>query len=144
MLCEENMVCADCGAPEPDWASTNLGVLMCYDCSGVHRSLGTHITKIRSLTLDKWEPQMLQMIKCLGNKVGNSIFEAEVPSKYRKPKKGTNTRLYLLKWNPLTVSSFSDTARQDREQYIIAKYRRKRFVKSRKLPEEELSKVLNR
>eukprot|EP01102_Stenamoeba_stenopodia_P001491 TRINITY_DN1129_c0_g2_i1.p1 TRINITY_DN1129_c0_g2~~TRINITY_DN1129_c0_g2_i1.p1 ORF type:complete len:766 (-),score=225.90 TRINITY_DN1129_c0_g2_i1:128-2425(-) len=120
MQCEENMVCADCGSPDPDWASTNLGVLMCYDCSGVHRSLGTHITKIRSLTLDKWEPQLLQVLKCLGNKVGNSIYEADVPPKYRKPRK--------------------ETPRPEREKYIIAKYRRKRFVKPRKSTEEDLSK----
>lgn len=41
-----NEKCADCGAPEPDWASLNLGVLMCIECSGIHRNLGVHISKV--------------------------------------------------------------------------------------------------
>lgn len=41
-----NDKCADCGAPEPDWASLNLGLLVCIECSGVHRNLGVHISKV--------------------------------------------------------------------------------------------------
>lgn len=41
-----NEVCAECSAPEPDWASLNLGILMCIECSGVHRNLGVHISKV--------------------------------------------------------------------------------------------------
>lgn len=41
-----NAVCADCGAPGPDWAAINLGVLVCIACSGVHRSLGVHVSKV--------------------------------------------------------------------------------------------------
>uniref|UniRef100_A0A8C7X0X0 Arf-GAP with coiled-coil, ANK repeat and PH domain-containing protein n=1 Tax=Oryzias sinensis TaxID=183150 RepID=A0A8C7X0X0_9TELE len=47
--------CCDCGEAEPRWASVNLGVTMCIECSGIHRSLGVHLSKVRSLTLDSWE-----------------------------------------------------------------------------------------
>lgn len=41
-----NNVCADCGSPDPDWASLNLGLLVCIECSGVHRNLGVHMSKV--------------------------------------------------------------------------------------------------
>jgi hypothetical protein len=70
-----NEICADCGAPEPTWASINLGILVCLECSGVHRRLGTHVSKVRSLTLDKWEPELLLFMKSMGNIKSNEIFE---------------------------------------------------------------------
>lgn len=41
-----NDICAECSTPEPDWASLNLGILLCIECSGVHRNLGVHISKV--------------------------------------------------------------------------------------------------
>ncbi|XP_065870153.1 ADP-ribosylation factor GTPase-activating protein AGD4-like isoform X1 [Euphorbia lathyris] len=73
-----NDLCAECSAPDPDWASLNLGVLLCIECSGVHRNLGVHISKVRSLTLDVkvWEPTILNLFHALGNAYCNSIWEA--------------------------------------------------------------------
>ena len=45
-----NHLCCDCGSPEPDWASLNLGVLLCIECSGIHRKKGVHISKVRQIT----------------------------------------------------------------------------------------------
>ncbi|CAG2164190.1 unnamed protein product [Oppiella nova] len=49
-----NKYCVDCDSLNPDWASLNLGALICIECSGIHRNLGTHISKVRSLALDDW------------------------------------------------------------------------------------------
>ncbi|XP_010547791.1 PREDICTED: ADP-ribosylation factor GTPase-activating protein AGD1-like isoform X2 [Tarenaya hassleriana] len=78
-----NEQCADCGSPEPDWASLNLGVLICIECSGIHRNLGVHISKVRSLTLDVkvWEPSVLTLLKSLGNIYVNSVWEELLYSK---------------------------------------------------------------
>ncbi|KAL7875408.1 hypothetical protein AOLI_G00103710 [Acnodon oligacanthus] len=53
--------CCDCGQTEPRWASINLGITLCIECSGIHRSLGVHNSKVRSLTLDSWEPELLKV-----------------------------------------------------------------------------------
>uniref|UniRef100_A0A8C4S6E2 Arf-GAP with coiled-coil, ANK repeat and PH domain-containing protein n=1 Tax=Erpetoichthys calabaricus TaxID=27687 RepID=A0A8C4S6E2_ERPCA len=71
-----NHQCCDCGQPEPRWASINLGITLCIECSGIHRSLGVHLSKVRSVTLDSWEPTQLKLLCVLGNDIINSIYEA--------------------------------------------------------------------
>ena len=70
-----NDCCADCGHPGPDWASLNLGVLLCIQCSGIHRNLGSHVSRVRSLSLDTWSPSQLEVMRRLGNSLANRVWE---------------------------------------------------------------------
>mmetsp|Transcript_3373 Transcript_3373/g.1988 ORF Transcript_3373/g.1988 Transcript_3373/m.1988 type:complete len:102 (+) Transcript_3373:134-439(+) len=86
-----NRVCADCPARSPRWASVNLGVLVCIRCSGIHRNLGSHITKIKSVTLDKWTDEMLCVYKVLDNEAANQYWEVKLAQEaYRKPTAGSS------------------------------------------------------
>ncbi|KAF4083085.1 hypothetical protein AMELA_G00135950 [Ameiurus melas] len=105
-----NSTCCDCGQPEPKWASINLGITLCIQCSGIHRSLGVHFSKVRSLTLDTWEPELLKLMCELGNGVINRIYEARREELgARKPQPGD--------------------LRQDVESYIRGKYVDRRFIR---------------
>jgi len=71
-------MCADCTAPNPEWASVNTGTLICIDCAGVHRSMGAHISKVKSLTLDRWRPEEVQSLCAAG---GNDKANQELAQK---------------------------------------------------------------
>uniref|UniRef100_A0A673LU18 Arf-GAP with coiled-coil, ANK repeat and PH domain-containing protein n=1 Tax=Sinocyclocheilus rhinocerous TaxID=307959 RepID=A0A673LU18_9TELE len=118
-----NSICCDCGQPEPRWASINLGITLCIQCSGIHRSLGVHFSKVRSLTLDTWEPELLKLMCELGNGVINQIYEARREELgARKPQPGD--------------------PRHEVEAYIKAKYVERRFVQ-RRSEDETRQKVLS-
>lgn len=106
----ENRVCADCGAQDPKWASANIGVFICLKCCGVHRSLGTHISKVLSVTLDDWSDEDVDsMMEVGGNAAANAIYEAFIPEGYSKP-------------GP-------DAGHADRLKFIRAKYELQEFLK---------------
>ncbi|XP_006879348.1 PREDICTED: arf-GAP with SH3 domain, ANK repeat and PH domain-containing protein 1 [Elephantulus edwardii] len=102
-----NDVCCDCGSAEPTWLSTNLGILTCIECSGIHREMGVHISRIQSLELDKLGTSELLLAKNVGNNSFNDILEANLPSPSPKP-----------------TPSSDMTARKE---YITAKYVDHRF-----------------
>ncbi|XP_004514475.1 probable ADP-ribosylation factor GTPase-activating protein AGD11 isoform X2 [Cicer arietinum] len=82
-----NKFCADCGSSDPKWVSSSLGVFICIKCSGIHRSLGVHISKVLSLNLDDWtDEQVDALVNLGGNTVINKKYEACLPSYIKKPK----------------------------------------------------------
>ncbi|XP_075458127.1 arf-GAP with Rho-GAP domain, ANK repeat and PH domain-containing protein 3 isoform X1 [Ascaphus truei] len=90
-----NKTCADCKASNPDWASINLCVVICKQCAGQHRSLGTNISKVQSLKLDTtiWSNEIVQLFIILGNDRANRFWAAKVPpSEVLHPDDGTEQR----------------------------------------------------
>ncbi|KAL9243575.1 hypothetical protein vseg_017447 [Gypsophila vaccaria] len=81
---QENRECADCKNKAPRWASINIGVFICLQCSGIHRSLGVHISKVRSATLDTWLPDQVAFMQEMGNEKANAYWEAELPVDYNR------------------------------------------------------------
>jgi len=71
----ENRFCADCKRTSPTWASINLGVFVCIHCSGCHREVGAHITKIKSVNLDAWPDAALKNFQKINNQIANEYWE---------------------------------------------------------------------
>ncbi|KAI8352092.1 hypothetical protein BD560DRAFT_337257 [Blakeslea trispora] len=75
---DDNSYCADCRKKDPRWASWNLGIFICIRCSGIHRSLGTHISKVKSVDLDTWTPEQIVSMNRWGNRRARKYWEAEI------------------------------------------------------------------
>lgn len=103
-----NQTCADCGSPSPDWVSLNLGTVICIGCSGIHRSLGTHISKVRSLALDALTELDLCVALKVGNEMSNKVWEAVIQEGWTKPS--------------------PDATREIKQSWIQAKYVFKGFL----------------
>nr|XP_029505352.1 arf-GAP with GTPase, ANK repeat and PH domain-containing protein 2-like [Oncorhynchus nerka] len=102
-----NSFCVDCEAPNPTWASLNLGALICIECSGIHRNLGTHLSRVRSLDLDDWPRELTQVLTAIGNHLANSIWECHTQGRHKPTPNST---------------------REERESWIRAKYEQRVFV----------------
>ena len=111
-----NDKCVDCLRKSPKWASINLGVVLCIDCSGHHRGLGVHLSQIRSLILDSIKPEWIMAIAAMGNTKFNSVFEANLSEE---------VKLEFVK------------NEKDLREFIIDKYQNLKFC-----PEEERNRLL--
>ncbi|XP_036174545.1 arf-GAP with GTPase, ANK repeat and PH domain-containing protein 1 isoform X3 [Myotis myotis] len=111
-----NSHCVDCETQNPNWASLNLGALMCIECSGIHRNLGTHLSRVRSLDLDDWPIELIKVMSSIGNELANSVWEENSQGR-TKPS--------------------LDSTREEKERWIRAKYEQKLFLAP--LPCTELS-----
>ncbi|CAO2625383.1 Arf-GAP with GTPase, ANK repeat and PH domain-containing protein 1 [Lemmus lemmus] len=102
-----NSHCVDCDTQNPNWASLNLGALMCIECSGIHRNLGTHLSRVRSLDLDDWPMELIKVMSSIGNELANSVWEESSQGR-TKPS--------------------LDSTREEKERWIRAKYEQKLFL----------------
>lgn len=106
-----NGICGDCGLPEPEWASTTLGIFICLNCSGIHRNI-PDVSIIKSLLLDPWNDSQIQHMASLGNEAAKRKYEAFVPAYYYVPTYRDSQVLL--------------------EQWIRSKYERKDFIEENK------------
>ncbi|XP_023302105.2 stromal membrane-associated protein 1 [Lucilia cuprina] len=102
---EDNKYCVDCDAKGPRWASWNLGVFLCIRCAGIHRNLGVHISRVKSVNLDTWTPEQVISLQQMGNSRARAVYEAQLPDGFRRPQ--TDTAL---------------------ESFIRAKYEHKKYL----------------
>lgn len=118
---EGNNWCADCGSSSKvEWVSINLGIVLCIECSGIHRSLGTHISKIRSLTLDvhSFSNDIVEILLQIGNRVSNMIWEATLDQ---------------------TIKPTASSTREQRLKFITSKYVERAFVEPVPSPRSRFS-----
>ncbi|CAH8680016.1 unnamed protein product [Schistosoma rodhaini] len=109
----------------PRWASWNIGIFLCIRCAGIHRNLGVHISKVKSVNLDTWTPMQLAVMREMGNSRARAVYEANLPDNFRRPQ--TDSAL---------------------ETFIRAKYEQKRYIAQEYTPSkpdvESLMKELQR
>ncbi|KAM3865503.1 arf-GAP with dual PH domain-containing protein 2-like [Diretmus argenteus] len=102
-----NKFCADCGVPDPDWASYTLGIFVCLNCSGIHRDLPS-VSKVKSIHLDFWDDSLVKFMREKGNSAAKAIFEKSIPAFFYRPHQKDCTVL--------------------KDQWIRAKYERREFT----------------
>ncbi|XP_022079426.1 arf-GAP with Rho-GAP domain, ANK repeat and PH domain-containing protein 1-like isoform X2 [Acanthaster planci] len=118
-----NKYCADCRMKDPDWASINLGICVCKNCSGLHRELGVHLSKVRSLKMDTkvWTPALVQLIMDLGNDRSNAFWEAHLNEDEK---------------------AVPDDTLERRKVYIVGKYRDRKYCKPRLITDKNMNRTL--
>ncbi|KAI8764674.1 arf-GAP with SH3 domain, ANK repeat and PH domain-containing protein 2 [Biomphalaria glabrata] len=107
-----NKECCDCGAPDPEWLSVNLGVMVCLECCGIHREMGVHISRTQSTVIDELGTSQLLLARVIGNGTFNEIMEATLDP---------NDVSHSIKPRP-------NSHMNDRRDFIKAKYEQHKFA----------------
>jgi len=92
---EDNKYCVDCDNKGPRWVSWNLGIFLCIRCAGIHRNLGVHISKVRSVNLDSWTPQQVASVQQMQNSKARAIYEANLPEDFRRPQTDSAVEAFI-------------------------------------------------
>ncbi|XP_015522359.2 stromal membrane-associated protein 1 isoform X1 [Neodiprion lecontei] len=92
---EDNKYCVDCDAKGPRWASWNLGIFLCIRCAGIHRNLGVHISKVKSVNLDTWTPEQVVSLQQMGNSRARAVYEANLPDSFRRPQSDSSLESFI-------------------------------------------------
>ncbi|OWR44521.1 Stromal membrane-associated protein 1 [Danaus plexippus plexippus] len=92
---EDNKYCVDCDAKGPRWASWNLGIFLCIRCAGIHRNLGVHISKVKSVNLDSWTTEQVVYLQQMGNSRARAVYEANLPDSFRRPQNDTSLEAFI-------------------------------------------------
>ncbi|XP_070491584.1 stromal membrane-associated protein 1-like [Chironomus tepperi] len=108
---EDNKYCCDCDQKGPRWASWNLGIFLCIRCAGIHRNLGVHISRVKSVNLDTWNPEQVVCLQQMGNSRARAVYEALLSDNFRRPQ--TDSGL---------------------ENFIRAKYEQKKYIAREWIP----------
>src|SRR6218665_3570585 len=79
----------------PRWASWNLGIFLCIRCAGIHRNLGVHISRVKSVNLDSWTPEQVGSIMNMGNSKARAVYEANLPDNFSRPQSDSPLETFI-------------------------------------------------
>lgn len=142
---EDNKYCVDCDSKGPRWASWNLGIFLCIRCAGIHRNLGVHISKVKSVNLDSWTPVQVSSMQVMGNSRGRAVYEARISEDFRRPQtdqqmdtlirtKYEKKKYIALEWQPTKPPDFPQGWAE-----LIEAEKQKKDIRSVVLPSRALN-----